>query len=106
MSFKNGGAFHFKSNLKPSEEFDVVVASQNFGAGTEIVSHAPNRTDIAAQLVFNVSRRLAIGKGNKDVTYTYMRSSDNTVHSVTKNLKFDSKVHTDKECLNIYVARC
>ena len=106
LSFKNGGEFHFKSNLKPSEEFDVVVASQNYGAWTDIVNHAPNRNDIAAQFVFKVSRKVAIGKGNKDVNYQYMRSSDNTIHTVTKNLKFSPKVYTDNECLNIYVAWC
>ena len=106
LSFKNGGEFHFKSNLKPSEEFDVVVASQNYGAWTDIVNHGPNRNDIAAQFVFKVSRKVAIGKGNKDVNYQYMRSSDNTIHTVTKNLKFSPKVYTDNECLNIYVAWC
>lgn len=106
LSFKNGWDFHFKSNLKPSEEFDVVVASQNYGAWTDIVNHGPNRNDIAAQFVFKVSRKVAIGKGNKDVNYQYMRSSDNTIHTVTKNLKFSPKVYTDNECLNIYVAWC
>ena len=106
LSFKNGWKFYFKSNLKPSEEFDVVVASQNYGAGTDIVNHAPKRSDIAAQFVFKVARRAANGKGTKEQEYQYMRSSDDSIHKITKNLKFGGAVHTDNECLNIYVAWC
>ena len=35
-----------------------------------------------------------------------MKSSDNSIHKVIKNLKFSPTVHTDNECLNIYVAWC
>ena len=106
LSFKNGWAFHFKSNLKPSEELEVVVASQNYQAGTEIVNHAPKRGDIAAQFVFKVARKIANWQGAKNKEYQYMKSSDNSIHKVIKNLKFSPTVHTDNECLNIYVAWC
>ena len=106
LSFKNGWAFHFKSNLKPSEELEVVVASQNYQAGTEIVNHAPKREDIAAQFVFKVARKIANWQGAKNKEYQYMKSSDNSIHKVIKNLKFSPTVHTDNECLNIYVAWC
>ena len=106
LSFKNGWAFHFKSNLKPSEELEVVVASQNYQAGTEIVNHAPKRGDIAAQFVFKVARKIANWQGAKNKEYQYMKSSDNSIHKVIKNLKFSPTVYTDNECLNIYVAWC
>ena len=83
-----------------------MVASQNYGAGTDIVNHAPKRSDIAAQFVFKVARRAANGKGTKEQEYQYMRSSDDSIHKITKNLKFGGAVHTDNECLNIYVAWC
>ena len=106
LSFKNGWAFHFKSNFKPSEESQVVVARQNYQAGTEIINHAPMRGDIAAQFVFKVARKIANWQGAKNKEYQYMKSSDKSIHKVIKNLKFSPTVHTDNECLNIYVAWC
>ena len=99
--------FAFKSNIKPKGENEVVVAYQNNDVGwTNIIWHATKRSDIAAQLVFDISRSIEQWRWNT-VNYRYMIPSNKNISlSFTTDVNFSANHKIDNECFNIYVGRC
>lgn len=106
FQFQNGTpTFAYKSEIKPRNVQEVIAVYQNEWAGTDIVNHGPKRADIAAQVVFSMSRFVESKWTEGTTTYKYM-NTDTTTTSVSTNVKFDSAKMQDNECLNIYVGRC
>lgn len=105
LVFQNGGDFIYQSQIKPRGLDSVKVVWQKQWAGTLIASHAWKRTDIAAQIVYKISRQIENGTQSTNKTYTYM-TNNWVVSQVSTNASFNSNITTDNECFNIYVGWC
>ena len=106
FQFQNGTpTFGYKSEIKPRNVKEVIVAYQNDGEGTNIVNHGTKRWDIAGQIVVSVSRYIESRWTRENIEYKYM-NTDTSKATVSTNVKFDSPKIQDNECLNVYVGRC
>lgn len=106
FQFQNGTpTFGYKSEIKPRDVQEVIVAYQNEGEGTNIVNHGAKRSDIAGQIVFSISRYIE-SKGTQSRPPLKYMNTNETKGVVSTNVKFDSPKIQDNECLNVYVGRC